>query len=229
MKVMEEMPMKSNDTTWRARLAAIVPVTAILAICLLGGCSTLLPPPSPPDNLYLLESGIPPVSASAPNEARTAPPKHDLVLAVSMPRARAGFDTAQMIWVRKTYSLEAYSRNRWADTPARMLAPLLVQSLDRSGAFHAVVQSPSAVSARLRLDTEIVRLQQDFSVQPSRVQFTLNAQLIDIGTQRVIAGAEFDETENASTEDAYGGVRAANRALERLLVRLVTFCSNHAP
>lgn len=217
--------MKSNPLVWRARRTACA-----LTMTLLGGCSALLPSPPPPDHIYLLEAGIAqiPPSASIPN-ARPAPPKHDLVLAVGMPRARAGFDTAQMIWVRHAHGLEVYSRNRWVDTPARMLAPLLAQALERSGTFHAVVQAPSAVSSALRLDTEIIRLQQDFSVQPSRVQFTLNVQLIDIGTRRVIASAEFDETENATTEDAYGGVRAANLALERLLVRLAAFCAEHAP
>lgn len=217
--------MKSNHLVWHARRAAFA-----FAMILLGGCSALLPPPPPPDNIYLLEAGMAPSPPSASiQNARPAPPKRDLVLAVSMPRARAGFDTAQMVWVRQAHGLEVYSRNRWADTPARMLAPLLVQTLERSGAFHAVVPAPSAVSATLRLDTELIRLQQDFSVHPSRVQFTLGAQLIDIGTRRVIASAEFDETENAATEDAYGGVRAANLALERLLVRLAAFCAEHAP
>lgn len=217
--------MKSNHLVWHARRAAFA-----LAMTLLGGCSALLPPPPPPDNIYLLEAGVAPIPPSASiQNARPAPPKRDLVLAVGMPRARAGFDTAQMVWVRQAHGLEVYSRNRWADTPARMLAPLLVQTLERSGAFHAVVPAPSAVSATLRLDTELIRLQQDFSVHPSRVQFTLGAQLIDIGTRRVIASAEFDETENAATEDAYGGVRAANLALERLLVRLAAFCAEHAP
>jgi len=228
MTLMTELPMTSNNTVWRARFAAVAPTAAALAsalaITLLGGCSTLLPPAPPPDNIYLLEAN------PAPAPVRSTPAaRRDLVLAVSMPRARAGFDTAQMVWVRQAHGLEVYSRNRWADTPARMLAPLLVQALERSGAFHAVVPAPSAVSATLRLDTELVRLQQDFSVHPSRVQFTLNAQLIDIGTRRIIASAEFDETENAATEDAYGGVRAANLALERLLVRLTAFCTEHAP
>ncbi len=165
---------------------------------------------------------------SPPDYARSAPPKRGLVLAVSMPRARAGFDTAQMVWVQQAHELKVFSRNRWADTPARMLAPQLAQALERSGIFHAVVQAPSSASAMLRLDTELIRLQQDFSVRPSRVQFTLSAQLIDINTRRVIASAEFDETENAVTEDAYGGVRASNVALERLLAKLAAFCAKYA-
>lgn len=213
--------MKSNYTVWRAWFAA-------LALTLLGGCSSLLPPAPPPDNVYLLDGGI---ASGQPSGATRS--KRNLVLAVSMPRARPGFDTAQMVWLRQAHKLEVYSRNRWADTPARMLAPLLAQTLERSGMFQAVVQAvvqaPSAAAAELRLDTELIRLQQDFSVRPSRIQLTLSVQLIDVATRRVIATAEFDEDENATSEDAYGGVLAANRALERLLAKVVTFCVEHAP
>lgn len=212
--------MRPNDTTWLMRFAALAPTAAILAL-VVGGCS-VLPPAPPPENLYLLEAG----TSSASTAAST---RRNVVLAVSLPRARAGYDTARMIWVRQPHGLETYARNRWADTPARMLAPLLVQTLDRSGTFHAVVQSPSGVVAKLRLDTELIRLQQDFTVKPSEVRFTLNAQLIDTATQKVIATAEFDETEKCESEDAYGGVRAANRALERLLVRVAKFCAENLP
>ena len=174
---------------------------AALVLLLCSGCSGLLPSPLPPDSIYLLESG------AAPQPVYT--PRSDAVLAVSLPRARAGFDTAQMVWVQQAHGLRVYSRSRWADTPSHLLAPLISQAVVRSGAFHAVVQAPSSVSALLRLDTELIRLQQDFSVQPSRVRLTLAAQLIDQGARRVLAAEEFDETENASSEDAYGGVRAS--------------------
>lgn len=214
--------MRSNDMTWLTRFAALAPTAVILAL-LVGGCS-ILPAQSPPDNLYLLEAAKAPVSAPAQPVSALKP---GLVLAVNMPRARAGFGTAQMVWVSQAHRLDTYSRNRWADTPARMLAPLLVQTLERSGAFSAVVQSPSGVGVGLRLDTEIIRLQQDFTVQPSEVRFTLGAQLVDLATRRVIAAAEFDEVEKCETENAYGGVLAANRALERVLVRLAAFSAGN--
>jgi len=132
--------MKSNTPVWLARRAAIA-----LMMALLGGCSALLPSPPPPDNIYLLEANL----ASLPTRSTPAA-QRGLVLAVSMPRARAGFDTAQMVWVRQAHGLEVYARNRWADTPARMLAPLLAQALERSGVFHAVVPASSTVSATLR-------------------------------------------------------------------------------
>jgi cholesterol transport system auxiliary component len=189
---------------------------AVAALALLAACTALQPPQVEQVSTYVLEA-MP--AAGAPR------PKRDLVLEVSAPRARPGFDTPQMAYTQRANALEYFARNRWADTPARMLAPLLAQALEQSGGFRAVVQSPSLATAQLRLDTELVRLQQDFSARPSRVQLTLRAQLIDTDTRRVLAAAEFDETEAAPSDDPYGGVTAANRALGRLLERVAAFCA----
>jgi cholesterol transport system auxiliary component len=182
----------------------------------LPGCTALQPPEHENQNTFVLEARIAP---------RTAGDRRDLVLAVSMPQARPGFDTAQMAYERRAHEIEYFTRNRWADAPARMLAPLLVQALEQSGSVRGVVQAAGGAAADLRLDVEIVKLIQDFSTKPSRVRFTLRAQLIDIRTRRVLATREFDENEDAPGDDPYGGVIAANRALERLLGHVVDFCA----
>jgi cholesterol transport system auxiliary component len=87
-----------------------------------------------------------------------------------------------------------------------------------------VVQAPSAAAAELRLDSELVRLAQDFTVKPSRVRLTLRVELIDTAARRVLAARELDEVEPAASDDPYGGVAAANRALGRLLGRLGELC-----
>ena len=186
------------------------------AAALLAACAAVQAPEADNASTYVLEA---PPAAGAPR------PKRDLVLEVAVPRARPGFDTPQMAYTQRANALEYFAKSRWADTPARMLAPLFAQSLERSGAFRAVVQAPSLATAELRLETEIVRLQQDFSAKPSRVRLTLRAQLIDADARRVLASAEFDETEAAPSDDPYGGVIAANRALGRLLERLTQFCA----
>jgi cholesterol transport system auxiliary component len=152
----------------------------------------------------------------------------DVALAVSVPRARAGYDTAQMAFVRAPYELEYFAKSRWADTPPRMLAPLLVQALEQAGGFRAVVRAPNAVPADLRLDTELVRLQQNFATRPPQVELALRAQLVDVRSRRVLATAEFEEIEPTPREDAYGGVIAANRALLRLLARLADFAAEQS-
>lgn len=190
----------------------------LAAVALLSACSALPPLPEAAST-YVLDARLAPPARKAAGNA---------VIAVSPPRARPGFDTASMAYVRRAHELEYFAKNRWADTPARMLAPLLVQALDRSGGFRAVVQAPGAVSADLRIEIEIVQLLQDFETRPSRVRFTLRAQLIEVASRRVLATREFDEAEGAPSDDAYGGVIAANRALERLLGQLVDFCSGQA-
>ena len=153
------------------------------------------------------------------------PPQRGPVLAVTVPKARAGFATAQMAYAREPHTLDYYAKNRWVDTPARMLAPLLLEALEQSGVFRAVVQSPGAVAADLRLDTELIRLQQDFTTQPSRTRLTLRAQLIEVKSNLILATKEFDEPEAAASDNARGGAGAANRALLRVLAQLGEFCA----
>ncbi len=181
---------------------------------LLAGCVGMQPPQAEAPAIYVLDA------RPAQKPARAL---QDVVLAVSVPRARAGYDTAQMAFVRAPYEVEYFAKSRWADTPSRMLAPLLVQALEQAGGFRAVVQAPNAVPADLRLDTELVRLQQNFATRPPQVELALRAQLVDVRSRRVLATAEFEEIEPATREDAYGGVVAANRALQRILVRLADF------
>jgi len=150
------------------------------------------------------------------------------VLLVSMPRASPGFDTPQMVYLRQPHEMNYFAVNRWADAPSRMLAPLLTQTLTQTGSFRAVVQMPGVVPADLRLDTELIRLQQDFGTKPGRIQLTLRAQLIDVAGKRVIAVKLFDEAESVTSDDAYGGVIAANRAVQRVLEQVADFCINES-
>lgn len=181
-------------------------------IFLLAGCSALQAPHTEHTHLYLLDAQAAPTVAE----------KHKQVLAISPTTARPGYDTAQIAYLRQPLELEYFATHRWADAPAHMLRPLLIQALEPH--YGAVVNTPGQVSAHLRLDTELIRLQQDFSTQPSRVQMTLKAQLIDVQEKRIIATGVFDETETSASEDAYGGVLAANRALARVLTQLAEFC-----
>jgi cholesterol transport system auxiliary component len=189
----------------------------LVCTLLLAGCTGLQAPQVEKFHIYTLDALV---------SVKTAQLKRDLVLSVSMPRAKTGFDTFKMAYQRQPHELEYFAVNRWADTPARMLAPLLVQTLEQG--FRAVVQAPGAVSSNIRLDTELIRLQQNFETRPSRVQLTLRAQLIDVTDKRVLAIKLFDETENATSEDAYGGVVAANRALQRVLDQVLEFCINES-
>jgi len=188
---------------------------AVFVLLLLSGCINLAPVKVESQKIYVLE---------ARPEVHASKTKRDLVLAVNLPRALPGFDTPKMVYMQQAHELDYFVSSRWADNPARMLEPLLVQAIEQTGSFRGVVKVAGAVPADIRLDTELIRLQQDFEMQPSRIRLTLRVQLVDVKGQRVLAVREFEEVENSATEDAYGGVSAANRALQRVLVKVAEFC-----
>jgi cholesterol transport system auxiliary component len=218
--------MKNNThltvSLCRYRLGA-----AGLCLIVITGCAALRPDdPAGALNMYSLsaahdamamkEGGTPAASATA------------ATLLVSVPRAVAGFDSKRIIYLRQAHKLEYFADSQWVDTPARMLSPRIVAILEKRGAFRAVVHSPGSASGDLRLDTEIVLLQQEFDGLPSRVRFVLRSSLVEDASRHVIATREFEAVVNATSDDPYGGVLAANQAVDAILNELADFCADAA-
>ena len=199
--------------------AGLCRLAGLAALVLLDGCSPFQPVRAVQQNVYVLQAA----SAATP-----ATQRRPLTLLVSQPRAEPGFDSPRMAYVREPYRIDYYSQSRWADAPAHMLAPLLVHAIEQGGGFRGVVQGPSAAWTDLRLDTDLVRLQQEFLERPSRIHLTVRAQLVQMASRRVLATRQFDVVETADSEDAYGGVVAAHRALRRVLGEVAEFCAVEA-
>jgi cholesterol transport system auxiliary component len=130
--------------------------------------------------------------------------------------------------LRRAHEIEYFAVHQWVDTPAKMLAPLMLQALQHSGAFRAVALAPTGASGDLRLETELIRLQQDFTQSPSRVQLALRAMLIDTATRRVLAWREFNISTVSASDDPYGGAAAASVATRQMLLELVAFLQSPA-
>ncbi len=154
---------------------------------------------------------------------------------VSIPKAAPGFDSAAMLYIcdnsrnrrcgkSSKYELKAYANTQWIDTPAQMLLPLLVHRLEATGLFGAVLSAAtSPIVGELRLETEIIRLLQEFRTYPSQIRFVLRVQLLNMVNRQVIATRVFEVLENSSDENARGGMEATNRAVEQLLKELAKF------
>jgi cholesterol transport system auxiliary component len=154
------------------------------------------------------------------------------ILQVSLPLAEPGFETPRMVYVKRLYELEHYALNQWADPPARMFAPLMVQALGRTGSWRAVVPVPGSIRGDFRLDSYGFSLQQEFMQDRSLVRVTLRAQLIELKESRLVGTRAFEAVEKAQSDDAYGGVVAANRAIATLLDDLASWlreCTRHSP
>ena len=197
-----------------------------LLLTLAAGCASLFPKPTPQPTFYSLD--LPRTEPGAALRAVAPPSSAWPTLIVGAPHAAAGFDSQRIIYLREAHKLEYFARSEWVDTPARMLAPLIVAAVSNGGGFRAVLPTPSAAAGDLRLDTDILRLQHDFDTSPSRVRFTLRATLVDSATRRVLAWREFEASVAAASDDPYGGVVAANRAVQTALQQLAGFCLEEA-
>jgi cholesterol transport system auxiliary component len=201
------------------RIAFASTAVAALALCtLLASCSYLVSKPAPPLRTYMLDS-----QAAAPDVSAPQVMAGGRVLLVEVPHAAPGYDSARMVYMRQPLTQEAFANSIWSDTPARMLAPLLVQRVQQSGQFRAVLLAPSAAKAGLRLDTTILRLQQDFLQVPSVVRFSLHVILMDNTTREVLGWRTVDTMQSASSEDAAGGADAAQIAVQQGLSQVAAF------
>lgn len=213
--------MKPPCTTPRAHAQLL----GLCALVLMASCSgTLLPKPAAAPTRHTLDAAPKATSeartGTAPRPAASAP-----VLVVAQPRAAPGYDSRRMVYLRQPLMLEAFAFHEWVEPPAQLLAPLLVRALQDSAGFRAVVLAPSAAAGGWLLETELTRLQQDFTTQPSQVRLSLRAVLLDGSTRQVIAWREFDARVDATSDDPVAGVQAAQQALQQVLQQLRAFCA----
>ncbi len=192
-----------------------------LAVMALGACSVLQPKATTPTSFYALEYTGPATTVSAARGPLL--PSNAPTLVVSPVRAASGFDSQRIIYQREPHKLEYFAHSEWIDTPSRMLGPLMVAAIEQTGGFRAVVMTPGSAGGELRLDTEIVRLQQDFQSRPSSVHFTLRAYLVDEKTRKVLAWRSFESKVPASSDAPRAGVSAANQAVQTVLEDLSQF------
>jgi cholesterol transport system auxiliary component len=208
-------PMRHRANSFARRGGRVL----LAAVALAAGCTALQPPRAESPTLYVLDAQPPRMAARV---------RRDAVIEVAVPRAWPGFDTPQIAYVREPHRVDYFANSRWADTLPQMLGPLLVRAIEETGSFRAVVPLRGNVAADVRLDTEIVRLAQNFATRPSRVEMTLHVQLTDVRARRVVASATFEDAETAPSENAAGGVAAANALLARMLGRVAEFSVTEA-
>ena len=154
---------------------------------------------------------------------------HPITLLVLQPVTDPVYDTTQMAYSLRPYQIAYYENNRWAETPGEMLQPLMMQTLQNTHYFHAVLTSPVSVGRfQYALSTQILQLKQDYTQRPALLRFTVRAELTRIATSQVVATKEFVITRPMHQYSPYGGVYAANRATSEFLEELARFCIKHS-
>ncbi len=193
-------------------------ILILLFVASVSGCSSLLSPQKTPAmNNYTLTS----VSTT-----KTRGMANRSTLLVSKTTGSTNLQTQNMLYVTRRYQLEPFTKNQWSAPPAQMFYPLLVQSLQNSKHFHAVVTPPFSGKDNIQLTTQLVTLQQDFLQNPSVVRMVVNAELIDAKSDKVIATKRISATAKTPQNNPYGGVMAANQITKKILQQIVQFVSS---
>ena len=136
------------------------------------------------------------------------------------------YNTDQIAYTSHPYQVAYFAKSYWAAKPAKMLQSLIIQSLQDTHYFHAVNASPAMGKYDFILVTQLVQLQQDFLSQPSLLRLTVRAQLINARNNSIVATKQFSVIEPTVQNTPYGGVQAANKAVNKVLRQIGLFCMN---
>lgn len=194
----------------RRRAAALV---GLAALALLSACSVK----TVPNNQYQLNAYC----------DLASPHKSAHTILISPTEASAAYQGKDMFYVKRPFEMQSFAYSTWVSPPAEMLAPLIVQSVQRSCYFKAVLSNVSDAATDYRLDTQLLELQQNFLENPSVIQLSVRAVLTDVHNNQIIASQLFKQQVPCSDASPYGGVVAANRATRELTGKLVHFILRH--
>lgn len=153
-------------------------------------------------------------------------PRH-VALWVTPPEAVAGYQTEQMRYVNKPFQLESFVKNAWVNPPGEMLYPLMVQSLQRTGVFYAVLSSSYSQGADYRLDTQLLSLEQNFLRKPSVFEFSAKVVLTRVSDNQVVGSKIISQQVPCPSDTPYGGVVAANQATRQFTAIMSEFVALH--
>jgi cholesterol transport system auxiliary component len=211
---MRTMIMKNLVHDSRILRRLIKNMVILVSTLALSACS-LFTPVKIDQNTFVLNQ--------APHYVHNKSPRGATLL-VATPDTRPVYNTTQMAYSIKPYQVAYFSENHWAETPSQMLQPLLVETMQNTHYFHTVVTPPYIGHYDYMLNTQILELVQDYTCRPAVVRLWIRVQLINATTNRVIATKDFIVCEPILRKTPYGGVIAANQAMETILSRIAVFC-----
>ncbi len=190
-------------------------ISFILSMLLLSSCS-LFSPVQTDEHLYVLNT-LPQINANKTHRNK--------VIMVAPVETSSLYNTTEMAYTTQAYQIAYFAKNKWAETPAKMLQSLIFQTLEKSHSFKSVVTPIFKGRYDYVLNTQLIELKQDFLKNPSVSKLRLQAQLTDATSGRILRSKAFSIFVPTLQNSPYGGVIAANIAAKQALVQISDFCS----
>lgn len=192
--------MTTEFPTRRALLSAAL--AAPLAACSLPGGGE-------PPQLYTLT----PKSTFPPDL-----PRADWQLAVELPIAAGGLDTARIALQRTPVTLDFFARASWTDTAPRMVQTLLIESFENTGKIVGVSRDSAALRPDYLLKIDLREFQAEyFDPGHPKVHVRLSLRLVRMPERTILAS--FTHAEHVAAER--GDLRAIAEAFDDALGRVM--------
>lgn len=189
----------------------------LLSLTLLGSLSAC--------SLLTGGSGRDPVTLYSPAvQVKVDPswPQADWQLVVSKPSAARMVDSPR-INVRPTPSeLEIYKGASWAQPATDMIEDTLLRGFEDSGRIRGVARTAAGIRADYKLSTDVRRFESDYQGQATpTVVIEVNAKLIHVADQRVVADRTFRQLQPVGSTDVPAVAAAFERGLQQMAQDLV--------
>ena len=149
-------------------------------------------------------------------------PQVNWQLVVAKPSAARMVDSPR-INVRPTPSeLEVYKGATWAQPATDMLEDAVLRGFEDSGRINGVARTATGIRADYKLALDVRRLEADYRGQatPAAV-IEVNAKLIHVVDQRVVADRTFRQSEDAGSTAVPQVTAAFERGLQELTSQIV--------
>ncbi len=202
------------------RVAALALAVALASS--IGGCS--LPGSGDPAQLYVL---------SPKNTFAADLPKVEWQLAVEVPIAAAGYNTARIALQRTPLTLDYFADAAWSDVAPAMIQTLIVESFENVGRIVGVSRESVTLRPDYVLRTELREFQAEYfgpdGARIPTVRVRVVALLIRMPDRAIVASQSFERTERAAGPDMKAISTAFDEALGGVLKRLVEWTLRAAP
>ena len=182
----------------------------VASIFILTACSIKEVPPL---KIYTFGAeGIAPVSYSK---------YRDKTLKVSFPQTLKEKISDKMNYSYSASEQGVYQNSQWSNNIGKLLQGNIIQCLDQSRLFKAVLPYESTAGEDLRLESSIFDFSHHVRGDASYAIISIQFSLINTDTGRLIKTKRFSYKEDTTTTNAKGYVEATNRAMARLSRDLV--------
>lgn len=192
------------------KIFVLLPVFFVLA-----ACSLLKPVELPQVQKYVFSVGP---------QTNLSNNKHK-VLAINIINNSSIFNTEKIIYTIRPRQIGAFVKHEWADTPAKLLEPVILNRLLQSHVHPVLNNFPG--NAQYILVIQIIKLQQNYYSDAAYAQVQIKADLINNKTKLLISSLNFSGEKQMQAKNPVSGVHTINDLISDFSQQLLVFVNRN--